>query len=174
MKDEDSNILNSRAIECASTGEYPEAIACFKRALTLDSCNYLLWYNLGVTYQDTGELAEAKGALRKAYEFSCGEELEVTEALAMVCFTCGDDDEAFQYYGECLTLDDHNPSVWNNLGVLHFNRNEYGEACDAFENAVYLNPYYYDALFNLRDTYRETGNLIGADECARKLAEIHR
>jgi tetratricopeptide (TPR) repeat protein len=173
MTHEDSDILNNRAIECASSGEYREAIACFKRALTLDSFNYLLWYNLGVTYRDTGELDEAKSAMEKAYEYSCGDEPEVTEALAMVCFALNDFDEAFDYYLECLDIDENNARCWNNLGVLYFNRNEIGAACDAFETAVSLNPYYYDALFNLRDAYRETGNTIGAEECSRMLASLH-
>ena len=67
---ENSENLNSQAIELASRGEYPEAIACFVRAISMDRTNYLLWYNLGVTYRDSGNLAGAKEALEKAYDLN--------------------------------------------------------------------------------------------------------
>ena len=56
--------------------------------------------------------------------------------------------------------------------MLYFNRSCFPEACDAFEEAVTISPYYYDALFNLRDTYSELGNAVGASECARRLSEM--
>ena len=59
--------LNTQAIELASKGEYKEAIACFKKALSFERNNYLLWYNLGVTYRDAGDLLMAMEALEKAY-----------------------------------------------------------------------------------------------------------
>ena len=58
--------LNNQAILLASGGEYTEAIACFKRAIIIQRDNYLLWYNLGVTYRDSGDLKNAVSALEKA------------------------------------------------------------------------------------------------------------
>ena len=37
-----------------------------------------------------------------------------------------------------------------------------------------LNPYYYDALFNLRDTYEELGNSNGAADVASRMKEIEK
>ena len=42
----------------------------------------------------------------------------------------------------------------------------------AFEQAVSLYPHYYDALYNLRDTYAELGNKVGQAECARLMAQL--
>ena len=36
-------------------------------ALTIENDNSLLWFNLGVMYRDAGNLANARGALTKAY-----------------------------------------------------------------------------------------------------------
>ncbi|MDR3311736.1 MAG: tetratricopeptide repeat protein [Spirochaetaceae bacterium] len=171
MMYEDSEKLNIRAIEFASSGKFIEAIACFKRAITIDAMNYLLWYNLGITYRDAGDLRKAKDALECAYRLTEGDE-EIIETLALVCFTLADFDEAFDYYSEALDINDANARCWNNMGVLFFNRNDYLAACDAFERAVCISPYYYDALFNLRDTYHELGNRIGAAECVRRLSEL--
>jgi tetratricopeptide (TPR) repeat protein len=168
---EDSDLLNTRAIEFASTGEFPEAIACFKRAIIIDSTNYLLWYNLGITYRDSGELERAKEALEHAYMLSEDDE-EVIETLAQACFSLEQFDEAYDYYNEGLDINCDNARCWNNLGVLYFNWSNFLEACDAFEHAVTISPFYYDALFNLRDTYKELGNNAAASECARRLVEL--
>ena len=45
-------------------------------------------------------------------------------------------------------------------------------ACEAFENAVTINSYYYDALFNLRDTYEELGNKAGYQMCVEQMKNI--
>ena len=43
--------------------------------------------------------------------------------------------------------------------------------------AISIYPQFYDALFNLRDTYLELGNKTGADECSaimKNLLNLHK
>ena len=77
--------LNTQAIDLASKGEYTEAIACFKSALLIDRDNYLLWYNLGVTYRDAGQLDAAREALLAARRLNNNDE-DVLDTLALVCY----------------------------------------------------------------------------------------
>ena len=49
---------------------------------------------------------------------------------------------------------------------------KYEEAAQAFELAVSIYPRYYDALYNLRDTYLELGNKQGAKECTECMKNI--
>ena len=58
------------------------------------------------------------------------------------------------------------------IGVVYFNQDDYGSASEAFEQALTINPYYYDAIYNLRDTYIELGNHLGAQECDTKLKNL--
>jgi tetratricopeptide (TPR) repeat protein len=172
MAIENADQLNNQALEFATAGSYPEAIACFKRAITIDAANFLLWFNLGITFREAGNLDRAKGALEQAYFLADDDELissEVVENLAMVCFARKDFSEALEYYEEALAINDQNARCWNNLGVLCFNSSDFPHACNAFEAAVTIDPYYEDALINLRDTYRELGNPTGVAECERKL-----
>ena len=67
---EKAESLNTQAINFAANGEFKEAIACFKRALVVDKSNYLLWFNLGITYRDAGHLQSAKECLLKALELN--------------------------------------------------------------------------------------------------------
>lgn len=168
---ENAEVLNTQAIELASRGDYPEAIACFIRALSIEKSNSLLWYNLGITYRDSGDMEAAKKALITAYNLDMPDE-ELLETLSIVCFMLDEIDEAFEYCTEGLELNCQNANIWNNIGVLYFTRLEYTKACEAFEKAVTLYPHYYDALFNLCDTYEELGNTIGKEECQRRLLKL--
>jgi tetratricopeptide (TPR) repeat protein len=171
MLNETAEKLNNQAILLASNGDYTEAIACFMRALTIEKGNSLLWFNLGVTCRDAGNLDTAKDALVKAHEINKTDN-EIIEALALVCYSLGDLDGTLNYCTEGLNDNPQNPHLWNTTGVVFFNRSQYKNACDAFEHAVSLNPYYYDALFNLCDTYEELGNKRGQQECAERMKEI--
>ena len=50
--------LNEQAIDLSSRGNYKDAVACFLSAIHIEKKNSLLWYNLGITYRDSGELEE--------------------------------------------------------------------------------------------------------------------
>jgi len=163
--------LNNQAIQLSSEGDYDSAIACFKRAIILEQDNYLLWYNLGVTYRDAGEFSNARDALRKAYEMNSTNE-DVVEALVTVCLQMERIQEAANIAKKGLQQDEYNSRFWNLLGVTYFQKEKYEEACTCFEDAVSLNPYYKDALFNLRDTYSQLGNKAGEAECAMRLSEL--
>lgn len=168
---ENTENLNSQAIELASQGCYTEAIACFQRALTMETNNYQLWYNLGITYRNQGDLEHAKEAVEQAYKLEPEDE-DVLESLTLICFSLKEIEEAFEYCRAGLELNDNNAHVWNNLGVLFFSQSEFSKACEAFETAVTIFPHYFDALYNLRDTYLELGNKTGAEECDKQLKMI--
>ncbi|MCR4939481.1 MAG: tetratricopeptide repeat protein [Treponemataceae bacterium] len=168
---ENSEKLNTQAIDLASKGEFSEAIACFMSALHLDRDNYLLWYNLGVTYRDCGQTEAARKALLKARALNSSDE-DVLDTLSLVCYSLGRMDDAFLYSFEALSINSTNAHIWNNLGVFYFAENDYEEAAEAFEQAVSLYPHYVDALVNLRDTYEELGNTIGMEECKSRLKEL--
>ncbi|MBQ4379049.1 MAG: tetratricopeptide repeat protein [Treponema sp.] len=163
--------LNTQAIEFAENGQFYEAIACLKRAISIERYNHLLWYNLGVTYRDAGNLTDAKAALLHAHEIEEDDD-EIIETLALVCFNQGCKEEAMAYCLEGLSKNSQNAHLWNTLGVIYFNTNDFHLACEAFENAVTINSYYYDALFNLRDTYEELGNKAGYRMCVEQMKAI--
>ena len=88
--------LNNQAILLASGGEYTEAIACFKRAIIIERNNYLLWYNLGITYRDSGDLENARASLEKARQIA-PEKQDVLETLSTMCIQMEDYEAALMY-----------------------------------------------------------------------------
>lgn len=163
--------LNIQAIELASQGEFPEAIACLRRAIALEKENYLLWFNMGVTYRDAGDLESAKQALKHARAINPDDE-ETLETLALIYFSLGKIENAFEVCEDALDLNPFNAQIWNTIGVINFSQSNYDEAGQSFEKAVSIDPHYYDALYNLRDTYEELGNKAAAIECENRLKDI--
>lgn len=163
--------LNNHAIYLASTGNYKDAILCFKRAIQIEQNNSLLWYNLGVTYRDSGEMNKAYDSLEKAYSLN-KENMEILEALVTVCFQLDMNAVANNLCSEALSRINDNPHLWNLIGVSFFKIENLEMAAECFEQAITLNPYYYDALYNLRDTYECTGNKNGVIECESKMKNL--
>ena len=168
---ESADFLNNQAIELTSQGNFSEALACYKRALTLERQNHLLWFNMGITYQKQGDLRGAKRSLLAALELQPYDQ-ETIEQLAIVCVDRKEFGEAVQRCQEGLENNPTNAHLWNTLGVIFFNQEEYEAAAEAFERAVSINPYYYDALYNLRDSYSELGNDAGAADCQARLSNL--
>lgn len=172
---ESLEIFNNQAINFASHGEYSEAIACFKKALQFEQGNYLLWFNLGVTYRDSGDLIASQEALERSLQLAeeCGQTGEdVIEALSQMLFMSGDFEGAIQYCARGLEINIMNSRIWNTFGAVSFNLSAFDEAANAFENALTVDPFYYDALFNLRDTYEKLGNEAGRIACSERLKEL--
>lgn len=165
--------LNNHAIELASDGDFIGAIACFKRALTLEGDNSLLWYNLGITYRDSGDLDNAVNSFVKAYNLSPDNE-EIIEVLATTYLHQNKYGAAKDYCFIGLELNEVNAHLWNLLGVINFKQEKYEDACEYFEAAVCINPYYEDAIFNLKDTYSELNNKTGVLECQKRLKELNK
>lgn len=165
--------LNNQAIILAAGGSYNEAIACFKRAIVIQKNNYLLWYNLGVTYRDAGKLGDAKNALAMAYKIA-PENDDVVETYATIALMQGQLHEVAHICEEGLDLNPLNSHLWNLMGVANFQAEDYEEAAEFFEQAVSINPYYLDALYNLRDTYSILENKSGEAECDKKIREIEK
>ncbi len=168
---ERSDALNNQAIILASDGAYNEAIACFKRAIVIEKDNYLLWFNLGVTYRDAGNLSEAEKALKTAWDIEHYNE-EVGETYATICLMQGKHSLVEEICVEMLDINPLNSHMWNLLGVTAFQNEHYEEASSYFEQAVSINPYYLDALYNLRDTYSTLKNTKGEAACNARIKEI--
>ncbi|MCF0241714.1 MAG: tetratricopeptide repeat protein [Treponema sp.] len=168
---ERADTLNNQAILLAKDGHFNEALACLRRAIHIDRNNYLVWFNLGITYRDAGDLPKAVDALQNAFSISPDQE-DVVEALCVACMNLHLLDRAFEFCEEGLDYHPTSARLWNLLGVLQFNDNEFDDAAESFEMAVTINPYYLDALYNLHDTYIEQKNVNGVKITAMKIKEL--
>lgn len=169
---ERSDILNNQAIQLASTGNFGDAIACLKRAIFIEQDNYLLWFNLGVTYRDAGDLVNARNSLAAAYKINPLND-DVVETYATICLSLKQYELSINLCEDGIDINPLNSHLWNLMGVCYFQTEDFESAASCFEQAVCINPYYGCALFNLRDTYSELGNEKGASECDSRLKDLN-
>jgi len=168
---ETATILNDSGIALTEANRPNDAIPLFRKALAMEPGNPLLWLNLGIAQQRTGNYEEAIDSFHQALKIDDS----LTEAwlsMGLIYYETEEFDLSENCYHSALAHDDANPKVWNNLGVLAFSKGDFDDARGCFEEAVSLVPHYYDALFNLRDTCRKLGDYRAATEFERVLSGL--
>ena len=163
--------LNDSGIALTEANRPYEAIPLFRRALRLEPQNPLLWLNLGIAQQKTGEYEEALDSFQRS-TFIDDSLAEAWWSMGLIYYQLEKFGPAEECYRTALVRDPNSPKIWNNLGVLYFTEGSYEEARHCFEEAISLMPMYYDALFNLRDTCRELCDFRAAAEFERVLQKL--
>ncbi|MDR0316704.1 MAG: tetratricopeptide repeat protein [Treponema sp.] len=168
---ETAAFLNDSGIALTEANRPYEAIPLFRKALGMEPENPLLWLNLGIAQQRTGDYQDAVESFQRALAIQ--ENLpEAWLSLGLIYYEMDEADLAEDCYHTALNHNDNDPKIWNNLGVLYFSQGNFEEARVCFEDAVSIAPHYYDALFNLRDTCRELGDYRAAAEFERALSGL--
>ena len=168
---ETATTLNNSGIALTEANRPIDAIPLFQRALSMEPENPLLWLNLGIAQQHTGDYEEAIESFQRAI----GIDPHLTEAwlsMGLIFYEMKEFTLCESCYNSALLGGDNDPRLWNNIGVLNFTLGQYAEARKYFEEAVSLMPHYYDALYNLRDTCRELGDYRAAAEFERALSGL--
>jgi tetratricopeptide (TPR) repeat protein len=168
---ETASFLNDSGIALTEANRPYEAIPLFRKALDMEPENPLLWLNLGIAQQKTGEYGEAIESFHRAIVIE--EDLaEAWLSMGLIYYETDEFDLAEDCYQSALSHNESDLKTWNNLGVLYFTQGLLEQARQCFEKAISLCPHYYDALFNLRDTCRELKDYRAAAEFERILSGI--
>jgi tetratricopeptide (TPR) repeat protein len=166
---ETAAFLNDSGIALTEANRPNEAIPLFRKALIMEPENPLLWLNLGIAQQRTGDYEEAIDSLQRAVFIDDGL-AEAWVSLGLIYYETEQLPQAEECYQSALIRDDCSPKTWNNLGVLYFVEGRFEDARHCFEQAISLSPVYYEALFNLRDACRELKDYRAAAEFERILS----
>jgi len=163
--------LNNSAVALTEANQPYEAISLFRQALSIEPENAMLWLNLGIAQQKTGEYTEAIDSFQRCLVIDA-DHIEAWHSLGLIYYEINEFELSEQCYMSALSKNNNDPKSWNNLGVLYFNQEDYEEARNCFEKSVSLCPHYEDALINLRDTCRELGDFRAAAEFERILSGL--
>ena len=163
--------LNDSGIALTEANRPYEAIPLFRKALKIEPGNPLLWLNLGIAQQRTGDYEDALESYQRAVYIDDGMP-DAWAAMGLIYYELDSLNSAEKCYRNALERDPSSPKVWNNLGVLFFSEGSFDEARHCFEEAICLMPHFYDALYNLRDTCRELKDYRAAAEFERILSEL--
>ena len=166
-----ASVLNESGIALTEAKRPYDAIPVFRKALEMEPENPLLWLNLGIALQRTGDYEEAIESFHRALGFD-DTLFDAWLSMGLIYYEMDEFQLSEDCYRFALVINERDPKTWNNMGVLHFNRGCFNEARECFEKAVSFFPHYYDALFNLRDVCRELGDYRAAAEFERALSAL--
>ncbi|MDR2144317.1 MAG: tetratricopeptide repeat protein [Treponema sp.] len=166
---ETAAFLNDSGIALTEANRPKEAISLFRKALIIEPGNPLLWLNLGIAQQRTGDYEEALGSFHHAVGID-DRLADAWNSMGLIYYELEQFELSEECYHSALIRDENSPQTWNNLGVLYFVEGSFEEARHCFEEAVSLSPLFYDALFNLRDACRELQDYRAAAEFERILS----
>ncbi len=79
-------------------------------------------------------------------------------------------DVEIAFYKKALELDPRMGSAWYNLGIVHTNRRNYGDAIAAYREAIRVQPDFLDAYYALGVVSRTVGDLPQALEAFQHIA----
>jgi tetratricopeptide (TPR) repeat protein/serine/threonine protein kinase len=147
------------------------AIACYKKAIELDSKDAPAHNNLGNALKDKHDLDGALACCKKALA------LDPTLApahnnLGTALKDKGDLDGAIACCKKAIALDPTLAPAHNNLGNALRAKHDLGGALACYKKALALDPKYADAHNNLGNALKDKHDLDGAIACYKKAIEL--
>lgn len=162
----DAEVLDHLGAAAAAAKDWPRAGECFDAALRLDPSSADAAYNLAKVRRQLKDDLAAVALFRRAAELR--PTFWAAHAnLANTLRDLGDWAAAEAAYRQALAMRPGVARTWNHFGVMYLRRQAYHEARAAFEKTLELKPDHGEALFNLGNVLRATGELDKAAECYR-------
>jgi len=150
----------------------------FRRGLemaTLNPADASAHYNLGLIYEQHGQLEEAKICFQRAIEIA-PDEVDAHYHLGRIAREQSQLADAIKYFDAVVTQDSHHSQneVWREIGLTYFQANQYEDARDALERFLENRPtdaeghYYYGlALHKLGRTEEAASQMRAVIEVVR-------
>ncbi|WP_457640847.1 SPOR domain-containing protein [Persephonella sp.] len=131
--------------------------------------NSKYYYKIGLSYLNSGNIAQAIYYLNKAYEID-PKDPDILNALGIAYTNVKEYSRAKEFFLKSIEILPDKAETYTNLGVLLAQEGNYEQAIWYFEKAL-ENPEYRNkekALYNMAIVYRKMGNLPKFEESLKK------
>ncbi|ACO04435.1 MAG TPA: tetratricopeptide repeat protein [Persephonella sp.] len=131
--------------------------------------NSQYYYKIGLSYLNSGNIAQAIYYLNKAYEID-PEDPDILNALGIAYTNVKEYSRAKEFFLKSIEILPDKPETYTNLGVLLAQEGNYEQALWYLEKAI-ENPNYRNkekALYNIAVVYRKMGNLPKFEEALKR------
>jgi tetratricopeptide (TPR) repeat protein len=128
-------------------GRHQVALACYDRALAIDSHHELAWVHRGTALEALGQMEDALACCDHALQLNSRSE-QALLAKGMMHGALGQLEEARQYCDRALKINPRNEQAWVNMGTALDALGRRPEALGCYNNALTLNPRNAQAWFN--------------------------
>ena len=143
-------------------GNYQNAKKYFEIILNIDSKNVFALYNLGIVFQELGDLERAIELYEKVLRLKPKNLEHVYLGLGIVFKAIGDYKKSLESYENAITTNPEFVVAYNNLGNLNKQLGFYEKALDCFHKAIKIKPKYAMAHNNLGMTFQDLGKKLEA------------
>jgi tetratricopeptide (TPR) repeat protein len=119
-------------------GELDSTLQCYGRVLALDKDEPNVWHNL-----ERLAAAGARESRMKVQRFMMewrSPEAKDLSAYAELLLAGGEQEEALPYLKKSLEADSTQARLWDHLGVIYYQQNDFPQAAGAFSRAAALEP----------------------------------
>jgi tetratricopeptide (TPR) repeat protein len=151
-----------------SAGQLPEALACYWKAIGLQSDLYEAYYNAGRIYHSMNRAMQASRCYRKALELN-PDLPQAQNNLGRLYLEAGKTDAAIPCVLAAIRAKPDFAEAHFNLGEALRLRKAAQEAIVAFQRALRLKPSLVGAWNNLGNLLRDQGDPAQAAECFREV-----
>jgi superkiller protein 3 len=149
-----------------------QAIAAFKRALDLNSNEYVAPYELGTIYSERKNYSQAEQYLLQAIR-NKDDYADAYEELGSVQWRQGRNDEAIRSYNRAIQLDSQDSGSYMGLGDVYFyGTQEYAKSIDPYLKGLELDADNYVAAYNVGYSMNDTSQFADAIPWLQKAIKL--
>lgn len=151
---------------------WKDEVTLFTYILKYDAYrNYLIHNNLGLAYEENGQLEEAFSEYEKALKIKPNY-ADTYANLGNIYYKQGLYEQATDSYQKALKYKPNLATAYNGLGVIYTTTGRYQEAILLHLKSLELNPYYVDAYYNLGNAYAHSEDPNKAEEAYIRVLKL--
>ncbi len=147
--------------------EYPEALASFERAISLNPNYAEAYWKRGNILLTTGHHDAAAACYRLAAAIR-DDYPEAYHNLGIALQHMGEYAQALDSLSRAIALKPHYPSAYNSLGVVYKNLGQPEQELECYRQAIAQHPEFAEAHNNLGNAYTSQDRLTDALDCYQK------
>lgn len=150
---------------------YKISIAEYYNGIAIYPDDAEVWYNLGVTYYNMGDTANARKVYTRALELRPTYNMALNNT-GVIYFNQKKYDKAMECFTKILETDTAFNDAYGNIGAVHHNKGEYQLAAKFYEKALQGNPYNKSTLGNIAIVYKALGDTVKATMYSQRAAAV--
>jgi predicted O-linked N-acetylglucosamine transferase (SPINDLY family) len=145
-------------------GDFPRAVQCIAKAISLDDSKAVYHNNLGVALRGLGKLEEAADAYRRALAIR-PQYADALSNLAVVLKDMGQEEESLRLLLDALRIEPQHADALYNLGNVYHELGQTAEAIACYRQSIAIRPGFAGAHNNLGNALlaaKQVGEAVAA------------
>ena len=159
------------AVSLSNQRETLRAIQAYQKAIELNPTYIEAYNNLGIIYQETGDLDRALQVYQKATEINPQYE-KAYNNMGILLLLKGRLEEATEAFQKALSINPNNVESLINLGVLFRKQGQLDRGIEFYQKALVINPLRGETHYNIGLLYDEIENVELAIDHYQKFIQL--